>query len=143
MLKNHALRYEEKNGKKYVWDELRKKFVTATPEENVRQQLIHHLVYDKKISPSLIAIERAIPYGKLTKRFDLLIFTREAKPWLIAECKAPGEKLSEKTLQQLAVYNTQFQAKILLVTNGRELTCFVGQENGSYLLQHEVPEMKG
>ena len=38
------LRLEQREGKPYVYDELRRKFVRLTPEEWVRQHFVHYLI---------------------------------------------------------------------------------------------------
>ena len=45
------LRLEQREGKPYVYDELRRKFVRLTPEEWVRQHFVHYL----RLSPALDA----------------------------------------------------------------------------------------
>jgi len=115
-----------------VWGYLRKKWLVLTPEEEVRQSLLRYLVEEKKLSPALIAVEREISYFKLKKRFDVLVFDSEGKPFIVCECKAPDVKLSQATLYQIARYNATLQAKHLLLTNGRSLLFFSMNAAGKY-----------
>jgi len=39
-----VFRYKSENGKKKVFDVIRKKYVALTPEEWVRQHLIHYFI---------------------------------------------------------------------------------------------------
>jgi hypothetical protein len=101
-----------------LWDPLRKREVTHTPEEEVRQRLIFHLLVDRGFPPALMAVERAIQLGPRQRRFDLVVFNRTGQPLLLAECKAPHEPINDSVALQIAHYNTVLQAPWLLLTNG-------------------------
>ena len=109
------------NGKKELWDAIRKKYVSITPEELVRQHLVQYLIHEKKISTGKIAIEKEINLNGLKKRFDVLVYDETLKPLLLAECKAPQIKLTQTVMNQAANYNIQLQVKYLLITNGIEM----------------------
>ena len=64
------------NSKEYLFDELRKKWILSTPEEEVRQQFWKYLHFEKKYPVSLMAIEKTIVINGLNKRFDLPIYDR-------------------------------------------------------------------
>lgn len=91
-----------------------------TPEETVRQKIIEYLVAEKKTPQGLIAVERTLKINNMNKRFDIVVFNNSAKPLLAIECKAPDVKLTQKTMQQLAVYNLPLKAQFLMITNGFE-----------------------
>jgi type I site-specific restriction-modification system R (restriction) subunit len=114
----YDFRTEDRNGKRFIFDEVRRKFVPLTSEEWVRQHVLHYLIYDKKFSKSLIAVERGIQLNGLQKRFDVVVFSREGKPVIIIECKASEEKLNEKVFEQIARYNLSLQVDYLWVSNG-------------------------
>ena len=63
---------------KYGMDKIfcicRKKWVSLTPEEWVRQNFILFLSEVLKYPVSLIAVEKQIRLGPLKKRFDLIVF---------------------------------------------------------------------
>jgi hypothetical protein len=111
------------DGKVWIFDVIRKKYIVLTPEEWVRQHFIHHLINDFKYPRSLVKIEGGLTYNQLQKRSDITVFDREGKPWMIVECKSPTVNLSESTLQQAAVYNATLRAKYLTVTNGMMHLC--------------------
>jgi hypothetical protein len=48
------------NGRLEVFDIIRKKYVSFTPEENVRQQFISFLISEKDFPQSLIAVEKGL-----------------------------------------------------------------------------------
>lgn len=115
------LEFELKNddGKVYIYDQLRKKHLVLTPEEWVRQHMIQYLILHKKYPKSLISLEKGLVYNQLNKRFDLLTFNQEGKPYLLIECKAPDIQLNKKVVNQVLVYNQTIQASIIGITNGK------------------------
>ena len=105
-------------GKIWIFDGIRKKFIVLTPEEWVRQHFIHYLISDKKYPRSLIKVEGGLLYNQLQKRTDIVVFDRQGKPWMIVECKSPALQVSASTLSQASVYNTTLKAEFICVTNG-------------------------
>jgi hypothetical protein len=102
-----------------IFDPFRKKWVTLTPEEWVRQNLLQYLVQVVHYPAALIAVEKSIQLGELTKRFDILVYKNE-KPWMIIECKEANEKISDKTITQLFQYQQVLEAVFLIASNGHE-----------------------
>jgi len=119
----YDFRIEERERKQFIFDFVRQKFVSLTPEEWVRQHILHYLIYDKNFSKNLIAVERGIELNGLQKRFDIVVFSREGIPKMIIECKAPEEKLDEKVFEQIARYNLSLKVDYLWVTNGKKNYC--------------------
>lgn len=111
------------NSKEYLFDELRKKWILSTPEEEVRQQFWKYLHFEKKYPVSLIAIEKTIVINGLNKRFDLLIYDRNGNPNIIVECKSRNVKINESALDQILSYQYKIGAKYLVLTNGNETYC--------------------
>ena len=72
-----------------------------------------------KVSFELIAVEKEIQLGELKKRFDILVYDRDHKPWMLIECKAGEIKLDEKVLYQVLRYNISMPANFLVITNGQ------------------------
>lgn len=107
-----------------IFDIIRKKYVALTPEEKVRQHIISVLIKDKNIPQSLISVEAQIKVGKLNKRFDILIYDRQLKPWMIIECKKEDINLNPEILNQAIRYNKTINAPYLLITNGKDFFCF-------------------
>lgn len=121
----------------FVFDFIRKKKVALTPEEWVRQHILHYLVYTKAYSKNLIAVERAIEVNGLLKRFDILVFDHTGKSFLMVECKAENIELSEQVLHQILIYNQSLAVPYLWITNGRQNFCY-STSNGLKLLE-EIP----
>jgi hypothetical protein len=109
---------QKADGKVWIFDVIRKKYIVLTPEEWVRQHFINYLITDLKYPRALLKIEGGLMYNQLQKRSDIVVFDREGNPWMIIECKSPSLHLSENTLQQAAAYNASLKAKYLTITNG-------------------------
>ena len=119
----YKFKTEERNNKEFIFDEVRKIWVVLTPEEWVRQHVLHYLIHSKRFSPGLIAVERGIDLNGLQKRFDVAVFGTDGKPKMIVECKAPEEKLDEKVFEQIARYNLSLRVDYLWVSNGHYNFC--------------------
>ena len=85
------------DGKVWIFDVIRKKYIVLTPEEWVRQHFIHYLLHELKYPRSLVKIEGGLSYNTLSKRSDIVVFDRDGRPWMLVECKSPEFKLSEKS----------------------------------------------
>ena len=109
---------ENDSGAAEIFDTTRRKFVLLTPEEWVRQHFVNYMITTLGIPGSLIVVEAAIRYNKMTRRFDILAYTRDGKPAIIVECKAPGVKISQSVFDQAAMYNVTLKVDYLAVTNG-------------------------
>lgn len=110
-------------GKVFILDIIRKKYLVLTPEEWVRQHFIHYLLTTLQYPKALIKVEGGLSFNRLQKRSDIVVFDRKGSPWMVIECKAPDQKLSQQTLHQASVYNHTLQAKYLVVTNGLVNVC--------------------
>jgi hypothetical protein len=133
----YKFRTGEQDGRQVIFDEVRKKPVALTPEEWVRQHILHYLIYDKQYPKSLIAVERALDLNGLQKRFDIVVFATDGNPKMLIECKAPEERLNEKVFEQIARYNMKLRVKYLWVTNGAGNFCC--RLNGGIVLLDKVP----
>lgn len=109
--------------KNYVFDVVRKKYIVLSPEEEVRQNLIHYLHYHLQYPFSLMAVEKALYVNNLLKRSDLVVYNKKGAAVLLAECKAPNIKLSQAVFEQAATYNIHLKVPYLLVTNGLQHFC--------------------
>ena len=135
---------EQREGKIFVFDPLRKKHVLLTPEEEVRQKVLYLLVEHLKVPTGLIAVEYSIKVNGLDKRADAVVFGKEGQPLMIVECKAQSVKITDKVLDQAVRYHSALQPKYLLLFNGE--TCFCYKTAGGSLeaLDHlpDYEEMK-
>jgi type I site-specific restriction-modification system R (restriction) subunit len=125
-----------------IFDVLRKKFISLSPEEWVRQNFIRFLIEEKKYPVSLIAVETGLTYNRLKKRSDILVYNRNGITWMIIECKSPEVKISQETFNQVATYNMsgKEKTKFLAVTNGlKHYCCEMKCEENKYIFLNEFP----
>lgn len=106
------------NGKEQIFCGWRHRWVRLTPEEWVRQQLLHILVDQLGYPTSLIAVEKAITVGDAKKRCDAVVYDAALQPLMIIECKAATVTLTQKTLDQAITYNRKLNVPYLLLSNG-------------------------
>lgn len=119
----YEFKVKELEGKRYIFDEIRKKYILITPEEWVRQNILHYLIYDLKYNKNRISIEKEFKVNNLRKRFDILIYDNSMNVFMLIECKASDIKIDNKTAKQIFNYNTKFKAKYLVLTNGLNTFC--------------------
>ena len=117
-------------GKEQIFCDWRRKWVRLTPEEWVRQQLLHRLVEQFDYPASLIAVEQSITVGEAKKRCDAVVYDRQMSPILIIECKAETVPLTQKTLDQAVTYNRKLNVPYVLLHNGVQSICIHG--NSTY-----------
>ncbi len=103
------------------------------------QNMLQYLTEIKKYPAKLIAIEKEIYLGELKKRCDMVVYSRDALPWMIIECKAMNAQINSKTLEQILRYHITLPAKYLAITNGSY--CFGFEKNeGQFYEINELPE---
>jgi hypothetical protein len=122
---NLALKYplfntklKKQKNQTFIFDEVRKKWLLLTPEEWVRQHLIHYLILEKKYPISFISIEKEIILNDLKKRYDIVIYNKQLIPVVVIECKAPYIELDKNVVEQALRYNLIVKAKYLMISNG-------------------------
>jgi len=121
-----------------IFDIIRKRYIVLTPEEKVRQHTVSVLINEKGIPQSLIAIEAQIKVGRLTKRYDILVYDRNLKPWMLIECKRETVKITPEVLNQTIRYNQTVDAPYLLITNGIEYYCFKKEGTTNSLTHQKI-----
>ena len=124
------LKFKKDKDKFFIYDLTRKSWLLLTPEEWVRQHWIHFFLSVKGYSSSALISEQKIVLNGLTKRIDLLV-TKKTQPKILIECKAPQIKLTEKTFEQTARYNSIIGAEEIILSNGLQHIS-AKFENGQY-----------
>lgn len=114
----YKFKTKTKDNVNYVFDIIRKKYVVFTPEEWVRQHVVHYLIEERQYPMSLIAVERGLSVNGRKKRFDIMAFNKNGQPLLLIECKSPEVQLSQQVFDQIALYNSAFGVRQLFITNG-------------------------
>lgn len=110
--------------KTVVFDPLRRQWVSLTPEEQVRQKMLHYLVETRKLPAGLVAVEYSIKVNNLPKRADIVVFNTLGEPQMIVECKAETVPITEKVLDQAIRYYSGLKVKYLTLTNGKTMFCY-------------------
>jgi len=141
-LPTYSFKIKFEDNRKYIFDEIRRKYILLTPEEWVRQNFIKYLVNEKNYPQQLISIEMEFKINKLSKRTDIVVFNTSGKPNLIVECKSPAVKVNQKTFDQIARYNMNFNVDYLVVTNGISHYCckLESKNNKAYSFIKEIPD---
>lgn len=106
------------HGEERIFCSIRKKWLKITPEEWVRQNFILYLHKVLGYPMALVAVEKSIRVGELSRRFDIVVYSRDHQPSLLIECKEMNVPLSEQVIRQALAYNLSIQAMIIIVTNG-------------------------
>ena len=113
----------KKDGRLFVFDILRKKYLALTPEEWVRQHFVNYLVAEKGYPKNLIVNELEIELNSQKKRCDSVVYSREGCPLVIVEYKAPEINITQKVFDQIARYNIVLRVEYLIVSNGYDHFC--------------------
>lgn len=130
---------EDRAGKTFVFDPLRKKYCVLTPEEEVRQKVLYLLVEHLNVPAGLLAVEYSVKVNGLDKRCDAVVFGKDGAPLMIVECKAVTVELSQATLDQAVRYHAALHPKYLMLYNGTQCYCFK-TENGSLQAVDHLPK---
>ncbi|MBR4167786.1 MAG: type I restriction enzyme HsdR N-terminal domain-containing protein [Bacteroidales bacterium] len=103
-----------------VWDPLRKKMVSLTPEEKVRQWFIGVLRDTLKVPVHMMMSEVSMRFGEKPFRADILVYGRDTSPLMVVECKREDVEMSREVLEQALKYNLVLGARFIVITNGSE-----------------------
>jgi hypothetical protein len=112
---------------------VRRKRVPETPEEFVRQKLLHHMIHELGFPREMIAVEKSLasmPHLEGTssllpeRRADIVTFrsiphTLTPLPLLLVECKAVP--INEVAIRQVIGYNHYLAAPYLCLANREEI----------------------
>ncbi|WP_119078674.1 type I restriction enzyme HsdR N-terminal domain-containing protein [Chitinophaga alhagiae] len=130
-----------RQGQDMIFDPFRKKYVVLTPEEWVRQNFLNYLVKSREYPGALMSIEKEMNLGELRKRCDIVVYSREAEPWMIVECKEMGVPLGMPVLEQIVRYHMALPAAFLVITNGTHTWCCrLNPAGGSWEFVEDLPD---
>ena len=137
------LRIYRHNGILKVFDSLRKKHVTLTPEEYVRQNFVSWLISEFNYPVSLMANEIGIELNGTKKRCDTVVFDKTGRPLMILEYKSPEIRITQNVFDQIARYCMVLNPRYLVVSNGLTHYCCVMDSNSnSYHFIPTIPDYK-
>ena len=131
-------RIRKEGGKDFIFDHIRKVWLLLTEEEWVRQNFVNYLTRHLNFPVTLIAVEKEISLFEIKKRFDILVYDTEHRPWMMVECKAPQVELTESVLHQVLRYNLSVPVTYVVITNGNATIGWKKQGGGLEPL-HELP----
>ena len=130
---------KKKEGKLFIWDRIRKKYIVLQPEEWVRQHFVNWLIEIKKVPVSHISLEQGHEYNNLAKRTDILVWDAELKPLLLVECKASHIEITYDTFAQAMTYLSTLKAKYVALSNGLTHIYFKNEKDGFQKIE-ELPD---
>ncbi len=140
---HYVFRFKSSENKKYIFDQIRKKFVVLQPEEWVRQHVVQFLISDKKYPISLINVEKQLRVNGIQKRYDIVVFDPNGSIRILVECKAPKIKIDQQVFDQIARYNLSLNANYLMVTNGMEhYYCQMDYQRETYTFLRDLPDYR-
>ena len=123
-----------------IFDDLRRRYVTLTPEEWARQHFVAFLANQEGFPPGLMGNEISLTLNKCNRRCDTIIYDRAGVPLCIAEYKAPHIEISQRTFDQIVRYNMVLQVKYLFVSNGlTHYCCRIDYAGNSYSFLPDIP----
>lgn len=129
------------NGKNTIFDIIRKRYVTLTPEEWVRQHFVHYLINYKGYPQTLLANEINLKLNGTSKRCDTVLYNRDLSARLIIEYKAPHIEINQAVFNQITRYNIVLKVDYLIVSNGlQHYCCRINYENLSYTFLPDIPD---
>ncbi len=140
-LPSYPYKIRTEQGKKLIFDILRKKYVALTPEEWVRQHFVHLLVEHKGYPAGLLANEVQICLNGVKKRCDTVLYDRSLKARMIVEYKAPSVEITQAVFNQITRYNMVLHVDYLIVTNGiSHYCCRIDYAGNSYAFLPHIPD---
>src|ERR1700750_1309762 len=95
----HNFRIKKDKDKHFIFDEIRRLWVSLTPEEWVRQNFLQYFMQVKNYPSAFISVEKIIKVGELKKRYDIVVYNKH-KPWMIVECKESNTQLNTAVIEQ-------------------------------------------
>jgi hypothetical protein len=137
----YAIKIRESEGKRMIFDILRRKYVALTPEEWVRQHFVHYLINHKHYPATLLANEVKLQVGNKVLRADSVLYSQQLQPRMIIEYKAPNIAVTQKVFDQISVYNLLLKVDYLVVSNGlNHYVCKMDYDHQKYVFLEDIPD---
>ncbi len=134
------LKVVKREGRTFVFDMLRQRYVALTPEEWVRQRFVHFLIQHKGYPSTLLGNEISLTVGNNARRCDTVLYDTRAKPRMIVEYKAPHIAITQKVFDQISRYNMALHVDYLTVSNGiAHYCCRMDYKRGCYSFLSDIP----
>ncbi len=131
---------KEEKGKTLIWDSLRNRFVTLTPEEEVRQRFVATLITQKGYPAGRMGNEISLIQNNLKRRCDTVVYDKFGSPCAIIEYKAPNIEITQEVFNQITRYNSVLKVEYIIVSNGiRSYCCKIDYQNNRYTFLKDIP----
>ena len=117
------IKIQQRDGKSFIFDPLRKKYIALTPEEWVRQHFVHFLTDFKGYPKGLLANEVQLNLNGTKKRCDTVLYNKDLSARMIVEYKAPHVEITQAVFDQITRYNMVLKVEYLIVSNGLRHYC--------------------
>ena len=114
----------------------RRKYVRLTPEEHVRQTILHALEDNFAYPHGLIAVEVPFEVAGLKKRCDAIVYSQQMQPLMLIEFKAESVPLTQQVFDQAAIYNRHLHVPYLMLSNGKDTIIAEVKETTYQFLNH-------
>lgn len=129
-----------RGGRTQVFDVLRRRYVTLSPEEWVRQNFTHFLIYSMGYPAPLLANEVTLQFNGMQRRCDTVLYDIHHCPQMIIEYKAPSVSLSQRVFDQISRYNIVLRVPYLIITNGlKHYSLHIDYQTNTYTFLNEIP----
>ena len=111
-------------GRLSIYDEQRRRYVTLTAEEWVRQHFVSYLIRTLGYPAALIGNEVTLDIQGVKRRSDTVVYSPlDGHPLMVIEYKAPQVAITQAVFGQIQSYNTVLRADYLVVSNGMRHFC--------------------
>lgn len=131
---------KKEKGKTLIWDSLRNRFVTLTPEEEVRQRFVATLITQKGYPAGRMGNEISLIQNNLKRRCDTVVYDKFGSPCAIIEYKAPNIEITQEVFNQITRYNSVLKVEYIIVSNGiRNYCCKIDYPNNRYTFLKDIP----
>lgn len=123
-----------------IFDSLRRKYVTLTPEEWVRQHFVNYLITEKGYPQSLMVNEETIKHNSISRRCDTVVYSKQLEPIMIIEYKESNVAITQKVFDQVEGYNNMLKVRYIVVSNGiTHFCCKMDYDNLTSEYLSEIP----
>ncbi|HOR40505.1 MAG: type I restriction enzyme HsdR N-terminal domain-containing protein [Paludibacteraceae bacterium] len=139
-LPRYTFRVKKQAEKTYILDAYRAKYVRATPEELVRQQMCAYLQNERAYPKTMIFNECVLRINTMNKRCDTVIYSTAHTPIMLIEYKSPDIQISQAVFDQVMLYNRVLQVPYILISNGKQhFCCKLDTDLQQYIFLNEIP----
>lgn len=137
----NRLKLKKKEKQYSIYCTKRERYLSAKPEEIVRQLYLNKLVRDYNYPLDRIVVEKNVWFGSGVgeKRADIVVFHKDLEsPYIIIEIKKPGRRDGE---QQLKSYCNAEGSPIGVWTNGKDILVLHREAPNIFIAIDDIPDV--